>query len=169
MAWDDSKSENDALDSTEWNNHVSDQKSRVKAPATFVGQFTITGTGTTSVTAPNFTPTSVKLEIHATGGQNVSTAGSSGDSVDNSASQMTGFARDDGTRQATGNAASGNSINKIRRFSTNSNAILLEYAGQDGNNIGTLQGDVTSFDSLGFTVDIASYSQNEVVIYTAYK
>jgi hypothetical protein len=169
MVWDDTKDSTSELTSTEWNNHVSDQKSRITTPASFPGSFTVTSTETISVTAPPFKPSSIKFEIHANGGQNVSTSGSGGNSVDNSSSQMTGFARDDGTRQATGNAASGNSINNIRRFSTNSNAILLEYSSQNGDNLGTLKGDVTSFDSSGFTVDFMSHAQNEVIIYTAFK
>jgi len=45
----------------------------------------------------------------------------------------------------------------------------MEYSSQGGANIGTLRGDVTSFDSDGFTVDFTSHAQNEVVIYTAFK
>lgn len=169
MVWDDTKDSNSELDSTEWNNHVSDQKSRVQSPATFVGQFEITGATSISVTAPSFQPSSIKFDIHANGGKNVSTVGGSGSNVSNSASNATGFARNDGTRQCAGNSASGDSINEVRRFSTNSNAILLEYSGQDGGNVGTLRADVTSFDTDGFTVDVTSYQQNEVIIYTAYR
>jgi len=169
MVWDDTKDSTSELTSTEWNNHVADQKSRATTPVSFPGSFAVTGTGTVTVTAPGFTPSSVKFEIHANGGQNVSTSSGGGSVISNSASQMTGFARDDGTRQATGNAASGNSINNIRRFSTNSDAILMEYSGQNGSNLGTLRGDVTSFDAGGFTVDFTSHAQNEIVIYTAFK
>ncbi len=169
MVWDNTKDSTSELTSTEWNNHVADQKSRATTPVSFPGSFEVTGTETVTVTAPGFTPSSVKFDIHANSGQNVSGSGSGGDIVSNSASHMTGFARDDGTRQAIGNSASGNSIDNVRRFSTNSNAILMEYSSQGGANIGTLRGDVTSFDSDGFTVDFTSHAQNEVVIYTAFK
>jgi len=164
MAFDDPAAGDGTLTASEYDNLVDATLTPVS-----VGQFVVSTTGSQSVTGVGFQPSSVKFEIHANGGQNVSAAGSSGDSVDNSASQMTGIARDDGTRQAIGNAATGNSINKIRRFSSDSKVILMEYATADGNNIGTLDGDVTSFDADGFTVNINSVPQTEVVIYTAYR
>jgi hypothetical protein len=164
MAFDDPAAGDGTLTASEYDNLVDATLTPVA-----VGQFVVSTTGSQSVTGVGFQPSSVKFQIHANGGQNISTSGGSGSVIANSASQMTGIARDDGTRQAIGNAASGSSINQIRRFSSNSKAILLEYAAQSGDNIGTLDADVTGFDADGFTVNINSAPQTEVVIYTAYR
>lgn len=138
--------------------------------STYVGSFTVTGTGDYTVSGLPFQPSMVEFDIHATGGNDVSTAPPTNDNTDaNSASHMSGRARDDGFRQATGNSASGNSINAIRKFATSTEAILMEYSDANGNNVGTLQGDVTSWNSDGFTVNISSFSQTEVVQYTAHR
>lgn len=166
MAWD---SNDGDLSQAEWENHVQDQKTRVLSPATFVGSFLITSTGDYSITAPGFTPSHVKFEGEAVGGQNVDRSGGGGSNVANSMGSFTGFARDDGTRQVINSNASGNSINQTGHYSSDSNCIAIRYSGQNGGNLGKLLGDVTSFDSDGFTVNISSYQQNEIVIYTAYR
>jgi hypothetical protein len=134
----------------------------------YPGIIIINGTGNFTVSSVPFQPSSVKLEIHANRGQNRSTDSGGGSNVRNSISQMTGIARDDGTRQAIGNAGSGNSINEVRKFSTNNKCILMEYSGKNGGFEGSFEGDITSFNADGFTINMSRVDQTEVVIFTAY-
>jgi hypothetical protein len=163
MAWDDTDAGDGTLQSSEYNNLVDAIKNRP-----YVGHFVVTGTGSQSITGVGFQPSTVKFEIHSNGGVNVDTAGGGGASVSNNASQMTGYAKDDGTRQNTGTAVSGNSINEIRRWSDDSRAIYLQYADQDGARISAMRADVSSFDSDGFTLSINTVPQNEIIFFTAY-
>lgn len=169
MAWDDPAGGDGSISETEWDNMVSDQKSRVQAPATFVGQFLVQGTGNISVTEPGFQPSAIKFEGEAVGGQNVDRSGGGGSNDGNYAGSFTGFARDDGTRQVIHSGGSGNSINQTSHYSSDTSCIAIRYAGQSGGQVGKLEADVSSFDSNGFTVSVSSYSQNEVIIYTAYR
>lgn len=167
MAWDDTDGGDGSISATEWNNHVQDQKSRMKAPAVFLGKFTVYSTGDITINDPGFQPSAVKFEGEAVGGANVDRSGGSGSS--NYAGSFVGMARDDGTRQVVHSGGSGDSINETSHYSSSNECIAIRYAGQNGSQNGKLAGDVTSFNSDGFTVNISSHARDEVIIYTAYK
>jgi len=137
----------------------------------YTGFLVINSTGNYTISEVPFTPSSVKFEGESVGGnRNTDRDGPGNSNSDgNYAGSFTGFARDDGTRQVIHTGGSGNSINATSHFSSSSACIAIRYADQNGNRVGELLGDITSFDSNGFTVNISSFSQDEVVIYTAYK
>lgn len=141
----------------------------VTQPRSHTGSFVVTGTGTISITGCGFAPSTVEFCGEAVGGQNVDKAGGGGSNIDNYAGSFKGVARDDGTRQVVHSGLSGNSVNNTSHYSSDTECIAMRYAGQSGSLLGRLTGDVQSFDADGFTVDITNYSQDEVVIYTAYR
>lgn len=134
----------------------------------YVGSFTVTGAGTISITSPGFTPSMIEFNGEAVGGQNVDRSGGTGSNAANYQGSFTGVARDDGYRQVIHSGLSGDSVNQTSHYSSDSECIAIRYAGQSGGKLGMLLGDVVSWDSDGFTVDITSYTRDEVVTFTAY-
>ena len=151
-----------------WNVESIERLVKTKQATPHVGSFQITGTGDIGVTGVGFTPSSIEFSGEAVGGQNVNRAGGGGSSVSNYAGTFSGTARSDGHRQVIHSGASGDSINETSHFSSDSLCIAIRYAGKNGSSLGTLKADVKSFDSDGFTVNVSSYQQNEIVNFTAY-
>lgn len=162
MAWDDTNAGDGVVTENEWNAMVEYVKNR-----NHLGSFVVTSTGTQSITGVGFQPTQIQFSGEAVGGSNVDSSGTGGSSVGNYAGSFTGIARDDGTRRVIHSGGSGNSINETSHYSSNSECIAIRYAGQSGGLLGFLRGDVTSFDSDGFTINVTDYQQNEVVLYNA--
>ena len=159
----------------------------------FVGAFQISAAGTVNVIDVPFQPTSVTFVAHA----NVESFNLNSDNgtanndrgIRNSFGSMNGFARQNGAtinQQVIYIGAHGNSINDIARFASNTNAIGLRYGDQNGNFLGSITGNVTTFTSNGFTINvtytngnITNAGQNVlptdinnegiIVIYTAYR
>jgi len=160
----------------------------------YVGAFQITAAGTTTVTGIPFRPTSVTFVAHA----NVEDYNLNSDNgtinndrgIRNSFGTMNGFAQNDGTtpvsQQVIYIGAHANSINDLSRFSSNTNAIGLRYGDQNGNFLGSILGNLTSFTADGFEItvtytngDITNAGQNVlpadidnegvVVLFTAYR
>ncbi|CAN0604032.1 unnamed protein product, partial [Ectocarpus sp. 12 AP-2014] len=92
--------------------------------------------------------------------------------IANSFGSMNGFARNDGNtivEQVIYVGGSGNSINDISRYASNSHCIGLRYGNQNGNNLGVTSATVTRFNTDGFTINTDSFADGIVVIYQAFR
>ena len=98
--------------------------------------------------------------------------GNNNSGIANSFGSMTGFARNDGgsiTEQVIYVGGSGNSINDISRYASNSHSIGLRYGNQNGNNLGITSATVTAFNSDGFSLNTDSFADGIVVIFQAFR
>ena len=75
------------------------------------------------------------------------------------------------TQQVIYGGGSGNSINGVSNYSSDSHCIGLRYSNQDGVAFGITSAALTSFDPNGFSVNVDSLlaDENVVVIFEAYK
>lgn len=97
--------------------------------------------------------------------------------ISNSFGTMNGFAIDDGgttpVQQVIYVGGSGNSINDISRYASNSNCIGVRYGNQNGDNLGIISASLTTFTNDGFDLSVSrtntSTNENLVILYTAYK
>jgi len=141
------------------------------------GTFRITGPGTIEVNQLSFQPDSIRftaqapIQDHSEEG-----AGANGADETNFEGTMTGYARETGEgieEFSMMSGGSGDSINNIRRQSTDAAAISLTYGEQSGGEIGELNATVESFDGDGFTLDVNSYDLSDlsglVVQYQAFR
>ncbi|UII76715.1 hypothetical protein LV716_02700 [Flagellimonas sp. HMM57] len=142
----------------------------------YVGAFQITGAGNQVINGLPFEPSSITFSAHA----NVESfnlnsdnaVGNNNTGIANSFGSMNGFARNDGgniTEQVIYVGGSGNSINDISRYASNSHSIGLRYGNQNGNNLGITSASVTSFNTDGFTVNTDSFADGIVVLFQAYR
>ncbi|MEO9661806.1 MAG: hypothetical protein ABJG16_11390 [Maribacter dokdonensis] len=154
------------FDGTSWN--------QMGKKTTYTGTFRISGSGTLSVSGIPFQPTSVSFVAYANvedfnidsdnGTRNNETG------LPNAYGSMKGFARDDNgsiTEQVIFNGGSGNSINDISRYASDSHSIGVRYANQNGDKLGLTTATVTAFTSTGFTLNTDNYADGVVVIYEA--
>ncbi|WP_420398897.1 hypothetical protein [Flagellimonas sp.] len=142
----------------------------------YVGAFQITGAGNQTITGIPFQPTSLTFSAHA----NVESfnlnsdngVGNNNRTLANAYGSMNGFARNDGgtiAEQVIYVGGSGNSINDISRYASNSHSIALRYSDQNGNNLGITSATVTSFNTDGFTLNTDSFADGIVVIFQAFR
>ncbi|MEP3373566.1 MAG: hypothetical protein ABJL43_00690 [Maribacter dokdonensis] len=156
------------FDGTSWN--------QMGKKTTYTGTFRISGSGTLSVSGIPFQPTSVSFVAYANvedfnidsdnGTRNNETG------LPNAYGSMKGFARDDNgsvTEQVIFNGGSGNSINDISRYASDSHSIGVRYANQNGDKLGLTTATVTAFTSTGFTLNTDNYADGVVVIYEAHR
>jgi len=125
-----------------------------------------------------FKPSQIKFVAHA----NVESidleldSNGLGDSFDNdrgivnSFGTMHGFARDNGTPNADQQViyvgGHGNSINDISRFASSTNCIGIRYGNQDGNLLGKITGNLNTFNTDGFSLNI-TYTLGDVTVNSA--
>nr|WP_299337836.1 hypothetical protein [Allomuricauda sp.] len=142
----------------------------------YLGAFQITGAGNQTITGVPFEPRSVTFQAYA----NVESfnlnsdnaVGNNNRGIANSFGSMTGFARNDGgtiSEQVIYVGGSGNSINDISRYASNSHSIGLRYGNQNGDNLGVTSATVTSFNSDGFSLNTDSFADGIVVIFQAFR
>ncbi|MBS9464215.1 hypothetical protein KIM67_17460 [Flagellimonas sp. 389] len=142
----------------------------------YVGAFQITGTGNQVINGLPFEPSSITFSANA----NVESfnlnsdnaVGNNNGGIANSFGSMNGFARNDNgsiTEQVIYVGGSGNSINDISRYASNSHCIGLRYGNQNGDNLGITSASVTSFNTDGFTVNTDSFADGIVVLFQAYR
>ncbi|TAI46796.1 hypothetical protein [Flagellimonas allohymeniacidonis] len=143
---------------------------------TYMGTFQISNTGNQTISGIPFEPNSVTFWAYA----NVENfnlnsdngVGNNNSGIANSFGSMTGFARNDGgsiTEQVIYVGGSGNSINDISRYASNSHSIGLRYGNQNGNNLGITSATVTRFNSDGFLLNTDSFADGIVVIFQAFR
>lgn len=142
----------------------------------YVGAFQITGLGNQNIIGLPFEPSSITFSAHANvESYNLNSdnaVGNNNTGIANSFGSMNGFARNDGNtivEQVIYVGGSGNSINDISRYASNSHSIGLRYGNQNGNNLGVTSATVTRFNTDGFTINTDSFADGIVVIYQAFR
>jgi len=151
---------------------------------------TNTSTNSQVITGLPFKPSQITFVAHANvESLNINASNSNGNNsnfLSNSFGTMNGFARiinGAKTQQFIYVGGSGNSINNISRYSSDSDCIGIRYGNQNGQDLGRITSSLTSFDSNGFTIStthtlgtVGNNNQkrqilNEalVVLYTAYR
>lgn len=139
--------------------------------AVYSGSFEITAANagsTINITGLPFKPSNITFVAHA----NVESFGLNNDNqtinndrgIRNSFGSMNGFARNDnGTivQSVIYIGSNGNSINDISRYSSNSQAIGLRYSDQNGNLLGNITGQLSSFNNDGFSINITYTNGSE--------
>nr|WP_299385216.1 hypothetical protein [Allomuricauda sp.] len=143
---------------------------------TYVGAIRITSLGNQTVTGIPFEPSSITFtafanvedyNLNADNG-----VGNNNRGIANAYGSMNGFARNDGAsiaEQVIYVGGSGNSINDISRYASNSHSIGLRYSNQNGDNLGITSATVTSFNADGFTLNTDSFADSIVVIFQAFR
>ncbi len=158
------------FDGSSWNVLV-----RQSDPNVYSGFFVISATGTVTVTGIPFQPRNITFIAHA----NVETTTLDADNavrnnergIANSFATANGFARDDSgviSQQTIAVGGHGNSINDISRYASPAHCIGIRYGNQNGDSLGTTSATLTSFTSDGFTVNVDSFADGLVVLFTAY-
>jgi len=158
------------FDGTTWNVLV-----RQSDPNVYSGAFIISATGAITVTGLPFQPRNITFTAHA----NVESLNLNSDNgirnnesgIANAFASANGFARDDaGTtvQQTIAIGAHGNSINDISRYASSAHCIGMRYGNQNGNLLGITSAEMTSFNPDGFTVNVDSFADGLVVLFTAY-
>ncbi|SHG86886.1 hypothetical protein [Flagellimonas flava] len=142
----------------------------------YVGAFQITGLGNSTITGVPFEPSSVTFSAYANvENYNINSdnaVGNNNRGIANAFGSMNGFARNDGgsiAEQVIYVGGSGNSINDISRYASNSHSIGLRYSDQNGNNLGVTSATVLRFNSNGFTLNTDSFADGIVVIFQAFR
>lgn len=145
-------------------------------PATHMGKAIINSTGTVTVTGVPFRPARISFTAFA----NVDAYDLSADNgvannnntKENTFGGMQGYAFNNGgsiSQQVIFNGGSGSSINDISRYASSSHCIGLRYANNNGDNLGLTNASLTSFNSNGFTLNVANATDPVVVLYAAYR
>lgn len=148
----------------------------ITGPRFYVGKFQITATGNDTIRGIPFQPTSVVFEGYANiESYNLNTdngVGNNNTGIANSYGYMRGYARDDGgpiDEQVICSGGSGNSINDISRYSSDSHSIGIRYGNQNGDNLGVTSATLTSFRSDGFVINVDNYADGLVIIFEAHR
>lgn len=142
----------------------------------YMGKFIITSTGSQTISGLPFQPSQIKFSAHA----NVETynlnsdngVGNNNSSFQNAFGTMSGFSTNFGgsiAQQVIFIGGSGNSINDISRYASDSRAIGIRYANQNGDNLGLTAAQVTGFTSSGFTINVTNHTEDIVVLFEAYR
>ena len=158
------------FDGSNWNVLV-----RQSDPNVYSGFFLISATGNVTVTGIPFQPRNITFIAHA----NVEALNLNADNgirnnergIANSFASANGFARDDsGTivQQTIAIGAHGNSINDISRYASSAHCIGMRYGNQNGDLLGVTSALLTAFTPDGFTVNVDSFADGLVVLFTAY-
>ncbi len=158
------------FDGANWNVLV-----RQSDPNVYSGSFVVSATGTINVTGLPFQPRNITFVAHA----NVESLNLNSDNgirnnerdIANAFASANGFARDDsGTiaQQTIAIGGHGNSINDISRYASSAHCIGMRYGNQNGDSLGITSAILTSFDPDGFTVNVDSFADGLVVLFTAY-
>ena len=141
----------------------------------YSGFFLVSATGNITVSGLPFQPQNITFTAHA----NVESATLNSDNgtrnnesgLPNAFGTSNGFARDDSGSVVQQNiyiGGSGNSINDISRFSSSAHCVGIRYSSQNGDNLGETTIALTSFNPDGFTVNVDSFADGLIVLYTAY-
>ena len=145
-------------------------------PRVWMGAIRITSSGTMDVTGIPFQPTSISFSAHANvenfnlDSDNGTRNNDSG--ISNAFGTMNGFVQDTGSglnQQVIYVGGSGNSINDISRFASDSHCIGLRYSNQNGDKLGLTRARVTQMNSDGFRLITDNYAEDVVILYQAYR
>ncbi|MEM1259556.1 MAG: hypothetical protein AAGH81_13560 [Bacteroidota bacterium] len=148
---------------------------RQSDPKVYSGFFLVSAAGNITVNGLPFQPRNITFIAHA----NVESIDLNSDNgirnnergIANSFASANGFARDDSgsiVQQTIALGGHGNSINDISRYASSTHCIGIRYGNQNGDFLGTTSAVVTSFDPDGFTINVDSFADGLVVLFTAY-
>ena len=145
-------------------------------PTAYTGHFIISATGSQTITALPFEPSSISFVAHAnietTTINNDNGVGNNSNTIVNAFGTMNGYARNDGgsiSQQVIYVGGSGTSINDISRYSNPNECIGIRYSNQNGDSLGLTTASLTSFTSDGFIINVTNRSDDVLVMFTAYK
>ena len=158
------------FDGTSWNVLVRQSDSNV-----YSGFFLISATGTVTISGIPFQPRNITFIAHA----NVESLDLNADNgirnnergIANSFASANGFARDDSgsiVQQTIAIGGHGNSINDVSRYASSGHCIGMRYGNQNGDLLGITSAVLTGFTSDGFSVNVDSFADGLVVLFTAY-
>jgi len=142
----------------------------------YIGKFRITASGNTTIAGLPFEPKSIEFKAYANvGSYNLNSdnnVGNNNNGFQNYFGYMYGYAKQNsGTieQQVIAGGANANSVNDHSRYASDTKCIGIRYASQNGNSLGLTSASLTSFNSDGFTINVDNFTDEFVVIYTAYK
>lgn len=142
----------------------------------YMGKFILSGTGNQTISGLPFKPTSIKFVAHANvESYNLNSdngVGNNNSSFQNTFGSMNGYATNYNNviaQQIIFIGASGNSVNDISRYASNTEAIGIRYCNQNGDQRGYTTASVTSFNADGFSINASNYTDSIVVMYEAYR
>jgi len=142
----------------------------------YAGVFQISATGNTVISGLPFEPSSITFTAYANiDSPNINADNGVGDNSNtaiNVHGSMKGFAQNNVatiTQQVIFNGANGASVNDISRYASNSHAIGIRYADNNGDNLGLTTASISSFNTDGFTVNTDNFTGGILVIYEAHK
>jgi len=98
--------------------------------------------------------------------------GNNNNTFENVFGSMSGYATNYSgaiAQQLIFNIGSGASINDISRYASSSHAIGISYCDKNGVSLGLTAASATSFNAIGFTINVTNHTENTVVIYEAYR
>lgn len=158
------------FDGANWNVLV-----RQSDPNVYSGFFVISATGNMTINGLPFQPRNITFMAHANveslNLNNDNAVGNNNRGIANSFASANGFARDDSgsiVQQTIAIGGHGNSINDISRYASSANCIGIRYGNQNGDFLGITSAVLTSFNPDGFTINVDSFADGLVVLYTAY-
>jgi len=142
------------------------------------GTITIAGTGEISLTGFGFSPKRVKFDgaVGVSSDDEERAAPENSSNEDNVTGTMFGYAANrDGTtaQQVHASVLSGNSVNAIRTYASSTECIGISYSDEDGAEVGQIRATLKSWDSDGFTINVAEFSGmsnlgQQQIMFTAY-
>ena len=147
----------------------------ITGPQVYVGSFSISSTGSITITGVPFEPSIVTFSAYANvESSNINDDNETGfnntNTLANAFGGMRGYARDDGnsiSEQVIYVGGHGNSINDISRYASSSHSIGVRYNNQNGDFLGLTSATVSSFNVDGFTLNVDSYADGLLVIFEA--
>lgn len=148
----------------------------ITGPRFYAGKFQITTTGNITISGLPFQPTTITFVGYANiENYNINSdngVGNNNTGIANSYGYMKGFARNDGatiSQQVICSGGSGNSINDISRYASDSHCIGIRYGNQNGDNLGITSAILTTFNSNGFTLNVDSFADGLVILFEAHR
>ena len=98
--------------------------------------------------------------------------GNNNNGIANAYGSMNGFAQNTASgllQQVLYVGGSGNSINDISRYASPLHCIGLRYSNNNGDNLGITSAKVKSTELNKFTLEVDSFADRVVILYTAHK
>ena len=140
------------------------------------GKEIISAAGTLTITGIPFQPNSISITAYANvDSYNLNAdngVGNNNNGIPNVFGFMKGYAQNNSgviDQQVIYGGGSGNSINDISRYASNTHCVGLRYANQNGTSLGTTTAVLTSFTADGFVLNVDSFADAVVIMYEAYR
>ncbi len=144
----------------------------------YSGSFLISSNGQLEISDVPFQPSRVVFVAFANVDGNLLTAdnqvGNNNTGINNSFGYMTGYAQKitgslTPDQQVICGGGSGNSIDDISRYASDSQCIGVRYGNRRGDQLGLTTATFLTFDDDGFTINVTNSDDNLIVKYTAFQ